>query len=140
MMKRKVTLKEILGTRVILAILVAVYYWMWARRDWETYYLLIQNMIGIFTIVFFLLQSARIRKYHREDFDELAIANLKRSDAICLKLAIVFMIIAAFLGVIFTAFMGAAAAILEGYFLVGSLVVLSIVRTVIFSVMDRKGV
>lgn len=37
-MKNKVTLKELLGTHIIIAILVASYYWCWARNDWQWYY------------------------------------------------------------------------------------------------------
>ena len=36
-MKSKVTLKEIVGTKIIYAALLVCYYWMWARRDWHTY-------------------------------------------------------------------------------------------------------
>ena len=32
-MKSKVTLKEIVGTKIIYAALLVCYYWMWARRD-----------------------------------------------------------------------------------------------------------
>ena len=37
-MKSKVTLKEIVGTKIIYAALLVSYYWMWARRDWHNYY------------------------------------------------------------------------------------------------------
>lgn len=52
-MKSKVTLKEIVGTKIIYAALLVSYYWMWARRDWHNYYEAIQNTVMIFTIVFF---------------------------------------------------------------------------------------
>lgn len=54
-MKAKVSLKEIVGTKIIYAILLVCYYWMWARRDWQNHYEVIQHMIIIFTIIF--LQS-----------------------------------------------------------------------------------
>ncbi len=34
-MKSKVTLKELVGTKIIYAVLLVCYYWMWARRDWQ---------------------------------------------------------------------------------------------------------
>ena len=49
-MKSKVTLKEIVGTKIIYAALLVCYYWMWARRDWHNYYDSIQNSVFIFTI------------------------------------------------------------------------------------------
>ena len=65
-MKSKVTLKEKIGTQIIYAGLLVCYYWMWARRDWHTYYPTIQNTIFIFTILFFAMQASRIRKYSKE--------------------------------------------------------------------------
>ena len=61
-MKTKVTLKELVGTKIIYAVLLVSYYWMWARRDWHDYYETVQMVVGIFTIVFFLLQAGRIRR------------------------------------------------------------------------------
>ena len=60
-MKSKVTLKEIVGTKIIYAILLVSYYWMWARRDWHDYYDVIQNAVVTFTIVFFLIQARKNR-------------------------------------------------------------------------------
>ena len=95
-MKSKVTLKEIVGTKIIYAILLVSYYWMWARRDWHDYYDVIQNAVVTFTIVFFLIQAARIRKYSKEEKDELAIQNLRRTDAIGLKIMVAAAIVIAF--------------------------------------------
>ena len=66
-MKSKVTLKEIVGTKIIYAALLVCYYWMWARRDWHTYYETIQNTVFIFTIVFFALRASRVHKYSKEE-------------------------------------------------------------------------
>ena len=70
-MKSKVTLKEIVGTKIIYAVLLTCYYWMWARRDWHDYYMTIQNVVFIFTAIFFAMQANRIRKYRKEETDEL---------------------------------------------------------------------
>ena len=134
-MNSKVTLKEIVGTKIIYAALLACYYWMWARRDWHDYYDTIQNAVVLFTIVFFLLQATRVRKYHKEETDELAIQNLRRTDAIGLKIMIA--------ATVFIAFACAVRAIdgpTAGYALVGTILVLAVVRFIIFCVMDSKGV
>ena len=52
-MKTKVPLKELVGRKIIYAVLLVCYYWMWARRDWHDYYETIQNMVFVFTAVFF---------------------------------------------------------------------------------------
>lgn len=134
-MKTKVTLKEKVGTKIIYAVLLACYYWMWARRDWHSFYETIQNVVVVFTIVFFALQAVRIHKYSKEEKDELAIQNLRRADAIGLK------IMTAAVTVI--AFACAVAAIdgrMAGYALVGTVVALTIIRFIIFCIMDSKGI
>ena len=95
---QKVTLLELVATKIIYAILIAVYYWMWARRDWHGYYDNIQYAVAAFTFIFLLLQSSRIRKYNKEVADEMALANLKRADSICLKIALIASIVIAFTG------------------------------------------
>ncbi len=134
-MKTKVTLKELVGTKIIYAVLLACYYWMWARRDWHDYYMTLQNMIAVFTIVFFALQANRIRKYSKEEKDELAIQNLRRADAIALKIMVVAVIIIAFASAV--AFIDGRIA---GYMLVSMIFVLAVMRFILFCVMDSKGV
>ena len=134
-MKSHVTVKEMAGTKIIYAMLLACYYWMWARRDWHAYYDVIQNAVVTFTLVFFVIQAARIRKYSKEEKDELAIQNLRRTDAIGLKLMIAASVVIAF-GCAVKAIDGAAA----GYALVGTIFVLAVIRFIIFCVMDSKGV
>ena len=86
-MKKKVTLRELVGARIVLAVCIAVYYWCWARNDWHSYYTLITNTVAAFVILFFVYLSARERKYKKEVADELAVANLRRCDSICLAIA-----------------------------------------------------
>ena len=84
-MEKKVSLKELVGTKIIYAGLIAAYYWMWARQDWHNYYDAIQNAVFLFTILFFILQASRIRRYSKEEKDRQAIQTLRRIDAILLK-------------------------------------------------------
>ena len=132
---QKVTLLELVATKIIYAILIAVYYWMWARRDWHGYYDNIQYAVAAFTFVFLLLQSSRIRKYNKEVTDEMALANLKRANSICLKIALIASIVIAFTGA-----MELINQLQMGYIIMILLVVTTIVRTIIFYVMDTKGV
>lgn len=134
-MKKKVSLREIVGTKIIYAVLIAVYYWMWARRDWNDFYITIQSAVGIFTAVFLLLQASRIRKYKNESFDELAEQNLKAADSICLKISMVALVVIAFMGALTI-----LDAIAMGYAIVGWLIVIMILRFIIFYVKDIKGI
>ena len=40
---KKVSLRELVADKIIFAILIAIYYWMWARNDWKDYYTTIQT-------------------------------------------------------------------------------------------------
>lgn len=134
-MKSKVTLKEKVGTKIIYALLLVCYYWMWARRDWHEYYMTIQYTIFAFTILFFAIQADRIRKYSKEEKDEMAIQNLRRTDAISLKIMLAATIVIAFACAV--AFIDGRMA---GYALVGMIFLLAVIRFVIFCIMDNKGV
>ena len=134
-MKSKVTLKEIVGTKIIYAALLVCYYWMWARRDWHDYYMTIQNVVVVFTIAFFAIQAGRIHRYSKEEKDELAIQNLCRTDAIGFKIMMAATIVIAFACAV-TFIDG----VMAGYALVGMILVLTIIRFIIFCVMDSKGI
>lgn len=134
-MRSKVTLRELVGTKIIYAVLLVCYYWMWARRDWHDYYETIQHIVVVFTILFFALQADRIRRYKKEEKDEMAVQNLQRADAISMKIMTAATIIIAF---------ACAVSIIDGrmagYALVGMILALTVLRSIIFCVMDSKGV
>ena len=135
-MKSKVTLKEILVSHIIIAVLIAVYYWCWARSDWKEYYVTIQNTIGILTFFFFVTESIRVSKYKREVNDEMAIANLRKSDSICFKVLAILIVLIAFLSAILRFNISSE---IIGYVLIGTIVVISIVRAILFYIIDKKG-
>ena len=132
-MKSKVTLKEIVGIKIIYAILLVCYYWMWARRDWHDYYDTIQHTIVLFSIIFFAEQAYRIRKYSKEEKNQQAIGTLRRIDAIGLKVMVAAAIVIAF---------ASAVTILDGrmagYALVGTIFALTIIRFILFCAMNGK--
>ena len=133
---KKVSLRELVADKIIFAILIAVYYWMWARNDWKNYYTTIQTTVCIFTFYYFVSRSIRLRKYKKEAPDEMAEANLKRCDTICLKITVAALVIISF---VCGAGRFALTTEIIGYCLVGLLVFLAVARTVIFYIMDEKG-
>ena len=94
-MNKKVSLREIVGTKIIYAIILASYYWMWARTDWKDWYLTLQLVLGCFLAAFFAFQQMRIKKYKKEGIDEMAERNLKRCDSFCLKVFVAVMVVVA---------------------------------------------
>lgn len=135
-MKGKVTLKELVGARIILAICIAVYYWCWARNGWENYFVSIQNCVAIFAFWFFCFLAVREKKYKKEVMDEMAVTNLRRCDSICYKMLIVSIVCIGFLSAILRFTISSE---VIGYMLMGILVLVSIIRMVLFCYMDAKG-
>lgn len=135
-MKNKVTLKEILVSHIIVAILIAIYYWCWARNGWQEYYVSIQNTVGIIAFFIFISLSIRMAKYKKEVNDEMAIANLRKSDSICFKIIIALIVCIGFLSAILRFRISSE---IIGYMLMGVLVLISIIRFILFCVIDKKG-
>ena len=135
-MNKKVTLRELLIARIVLAACIAVYYWCCARNGWENYFISIQNCVAIFAFFFFCFLGARERKYKKEVVDEMAAANLKRCDSICYKIAMVLIVCIGFLSAILRFAISPEAI---GYLLMGVLVLTSMIRTILFCYMDAKG-
>ena len=110
---------------------------MWARNDWKDYYTTIQYVVAVFTFYYFVSRAIRVKKYKQEAPDKMAEANLKRCDAICLKIAVALIVA---LGFVCAAGRFAISTEIIGYGLMGTLVLLSVIRTVLFCIMDEKGV
>ena len=132
-MKAKVTLKEIVGTKIVFALLLACYYWMWARRDWHNYYDAIQNAVALFSIIFFAGQAGRIYQYSKGEKNQQAIQNLRRIDAIGLKVMVAAAVIIAFACAV--AFIDGRAA---GYVLVGTIFAIAVIRFILFCAMSNR--
>lgn len=138
-MNGKVSLREIVGTKIIYAIILVTYYWMWARTDWKDWYETLQSALAVFLILFFTFQATRIRKYKKEGVDELAEQNLRRCDSICLKVFLLIMVIAAWAAAML-GHIDVLGAEVIGWWIVLSILVITILRTILFCIMDSKGV
>ena len=138
-MNKKVSLKEIVGTKIVYAIILTSYYWMWARTDWKSWYETVQYALAAFLFSFFVIQMIRISKYKKEGVDEMAELNLKRCDAICLRIFVGVMAVVAFLAAIL-GHINAVSTGTIGWVIILSILALSIIRTVMFIIMDSKGV
>ena len=136
MMDNKVSLRELVADKIVFALLIAIYYWMWARNDWRSFYPSIQYAVFGFTFYYFITRGIRLRKYRKEEPDEMAETNLRRCDALCLKVGA-----AAIVALGFVCAVGRMVLTTEliGYCLMGLLLLLAILRTVVFCLMDAKG-
>ena len=134
---RKVSLREIVADKIVFAILIALYYWMWARNVWHNYYTSIQYAVFAFTFFYFISRASRLKKYKQELPDEMSEAILKRCDALCLKIGAAAIIVLSFVCAIGRL---SITTDLIGYCLMGILIALAIIRTILFYIMDTKGV
>ena len=134
---RKVSLRQIVADKIVFAILIALYYWMWARNDWHNYYTSIQHAVFAFTFFYFISRASRLKKYKQELPDEMSEANLKRCDALCLKIGAAAIIVLSFVCAVGRL---SITTDLIGYCLTGILIALAIIRTILFYIMDTKGV
>ena len=89
-MKNKVSIREVVATKIIIAILIAGYYWMWSRSDWQPEYRQFSSYWGFLLFLILIVHYFRVKKYKKEYFDEFAEKNLLRCDAICLKVFLSF--------------------------------------------------
>ena len=112
---------------------------MWSRTDWRPEYSHIQGTWGMLLIAVLFFHYMRVKKYKRENMDELAEKNLMRCDAICLKIFTVVMLLTAYVSGIL-AHVNIVSAIEVGWIIMISIIALSVLRTVLFIIMDTKGV
>ena len=95
-------------------------------------------MFCLFVFILFI-HSIRISKYTKEGIDELAEINIRRCDAICFKLLIVVMLIIAYAGGIL-GHVNVISPSIMGWAIVISILITSILRTILFLIMDTKGI
>ena len=124
---------------IIIAILIAGYYWLWSRSDYQPEYRQFSSYWGFLLFLILIVHYFRVRKYKKEYFDEFAEKNLLRCDAICLKVFCLLMVIIAYLGGIL-GHVNAISTAIMGWLIIGSVIAITILRTIIFLIMDSKGV
>ena len=138
-MKNKVSIREVVATKIIIAILIAGYYWLWSRSDYQPEYRQFSSYWVFLLFLILIVHYFRVRKYKKEYFDEFAEKNLLRCDAICLKVFCLLMVIIAYLGGIL-GHVNAISTAIMGWLIIGSVIAIIILRTIIFLIMDSKGV
>ncbi len=96
-MNKNVSLGELLGARIVLAILhcgiLLVLGKKWLGKLFQLYPAV---RCDICFNVFSAFLAVRERKYKKETVDEMAAANLKRCDSICYKITMVLIVCIAF--------------------------------------------
>lgn len=138
-MNNKVSIREVVATKIIIAILIAGYYWLWSRSDYQPEYQQFSSYWGFILFLMLIVHYFRVKKYKKEYFDEFAEKNLHRCDSICLKIFCVLMVIIVYLGGILGHVNGISTALM-GWLIIGIVITITILRTIMFIIMDSKGV
>lgn len=133
MKNEKMNLRTWMVIEILPAILLFTYYWMCVRKDYSLLYVGIQNGIAGLTGVFFAIQFFYGKKI--ESVDEFAREILCKTDSLCLKICYVLLVLICFASVIF-----GLSGIIIGYLVVGTILIITIVRAISFCVIDSRGI
>lgn len=128
-MKKRISLKVWMIVKIIPALLLVVFYWMCIRTKYNPIYTYLQ-----YAILACMFVSLHIVKKNRDVFDEYAKEILSKTDTICFKLSyIIFGIL------LLPCILINTDSIVIGYGIVVGLCILTILRSVIFCVLDSRG-
>ncbi|QQQ86860.1 hypothetical protein JHD53_01830 [Peptacetobacter hiranonis] len=131
-MKKEVNLRMWLFFKSVPAILLFIYYALCTVNGYNPVFRYLHAVTLVLSIFLVYWQHSFEKK--NCIFDEFGSENLKTTDSVCLKFAFMLMAIET-LACIFADFNG----ILAGYFVVGGIVILTIIRATIFTIIDKKG-
>lgn len=131
-MKKSINLSVWMFLKAVPAILLLLYYWMCTLEGYAPVFRYIHGVTLILAGAVVLAQVSYAKK--NRIFDEFARENLKTTDSICLKVSFGLMTVAT-LACVFAEFDG----IVAGYFVVGGILLLAVIRAIIFTVIDKKG-
>ena len=138
MKNKKVSLRAWMFLKIAPSALLVVMYWTNVRTNYHPMHITITLIIiGFFCVFSYYDKKADL-------FDELAKDNLKRTDSICLKTAYAFGTISVFAYILlfsnrFLANSFEVTGITIGYGIVFTILFFTILRAIIFSIIDKRG-
>lgn len=132
MKNKTINLSVWMFLKAVPAALLLLYYWMCTVEGYNPVFRYIHAATLVLAGVIVWAQISYARRH--KIFDEFARENLKTTDSICLKIAYVLMVVAT-LACVFADFSG----IVAGYFVVGGILLLTIIRAIMFAIIDKKG-
>ena len=129
MKNRKINLRIWMLVKNVPAVALFIHYCISVRSDYSSFDSYVQYLPIALIIISLLLMRKK-----RDVFDESARAILNKTDAMCMKL---FYGYYGFLILTATRIAGDATTI--GYFIAGGIVIITLVRTITFCVIDNRG-
>jgi len=138
MKNKKVNLRAWMFLKIAPAALLVLMYWTNVRADYHHMHMVITFIIlGFFGLFSYYDKRADL-------FDEFAKENLKRTDSACLKTAYAFGVISVSVFIVlfsnrFLAGTLEVTGIVVGYGIVFAILFFTILRAVIFTIIDKRG-
>jgi len=129
---KTINLRAWMFLKTLPAILLLLYYWMCTIEGYNPVFRYIHGVTLLLAGAVVWAQVSYAKK--NNIFDEFALENLKTTDSICLRVSFALMSIET-LACVFADFNG----IIAGYFVVGGILLLTIIRAIIFTIIDKKG-
>lgn len=130
--KATINLSVWMFLKAIPAAMLLLYYWMCTLDGYDPVFRYLHAVTLAMAGVIVWAQVSYAKRNHI--FDEFAFENLKTTDSACLKAAFVLMTIAT-LACVFADFSG----MIAGYFVVGGILLLALIRAIMFTIIDKKG-
>mgnify|MGYP000111710978 FL=1 len=131
--QKKLNLRAWMFIKVLPAIVLVMYYWMITRYDFQINFIAIQNIVfGFFGVFLYFLIFG---KNNRDLEDEFAKHNIMRVNSFCLKISYLLFIVIALINATLE-----LSTVVLGYFAVGSILILSIIRAIAFYILDTRMV
>ncbi|MHC6180244.1 hypothetical protein ACYUJ6_10375 [Clostridium sp. JNZ X4-2] len=129
-MEKRVDLKIWMIAKTTPAVFLVLYYWMCVRKYYSPVYTCLQ-----YIVLGFILVSLYVVNKNRDVFDEYAKEVLGRTDTVCFKLSYVI-----FGFLIIPCLINDANPIVIGYGIVFGLLILAVIRSIVFCVLDSRGI
>lgn len=64
-MKNKVSIREVVATKIIIAILIAGYYWLWSRSDYQPEYRQFSSYWGFLLFLILIVHYFRVKNIRK---------------------------------------------------------------------------
>ena len=137
-MKNKISLRTWMFLKIAPSALLVLHYWMNVRTS---SHFAIHMIVTFAVLVFFFVFAHYDNK--KDLIDESAKEILKRTDSICLKTAYAIGVIAVFSVTIsdrIFAVFSEVTGVIVGYYIVFSILAFTVLRAILFSVIDKRGI
>jgi len=126
---RKISIRLLTGLRIIPVILIFITYHFSVQQQRSQ-----ESVLVLFIAMILIIASLLFLQKNREVVDESAKKALDRADALSYRIFSMYSVVVVLVGSTFIDNVK-----LMGYFIAGGLVIVTVIRTIIFCILDSRG-